>query len=139
MQKNKLNLHIYGIHLLNPYKTVVSHLKSHHCLCFRHFWRYSTWLTLLDNLITIVKVVLVYPLTANQLTEGYGLRLGMSRDQNPSGTNTQTVVIADEKASHFQLRLQVVILQAVTLQARFSSLNENRFVCKTREKALRHL
>ena len=27
MQKNKLNLHIYGIHLLNPYKTVVSHLK----------------------------------------------------------------------------------------------------------------
>ena len=29
MQKNKLNLHIYGIHLLNPYKTVVSHLKKH--------------------------------------------------------------------------------------------------------------
>ena len=28
MQKNKLNLHIYGIHLLNPYKTVVSHLKD---------------------------------------------------------------------------------------------------------------
>ena len=28
MQKNKLNLHIYGIHLLNPYKTVVSHLNS---------------------------------------------------------------------------------------------------------------
>jgi len=28
MQKNKLNLHICGIHLLNPYKTVVSHLKS---------------------------------------------------------------------------------------------------------------
>ena len=28
MQKNKLNLHIYGIHLLNPYKTVVSHLKA---------------------------------------------------------------------------------------------------------------
>ena len=27
MQKNKLNLHISGIHLLNPYKTVVSHLK----------------------------------------------------------------------------------------------------------------
>ena len=27
MQKNKLNLHICGIHLLNPYKTVVSHLK----------------------------------------------------------------------------------------------------------------
>ena len=27
MQKNKLNLHIYGIHLLNPYKTVVSHLN----------------------------------------------------------------------------------------------------------------
>ena len=25
--KNKLNLHIYGIHLLNPDKTVVSHLK----------------------------------------------------------------------------------------------------------------
>lgn len=88
----------------------------------------------LANLITIVKVVLVYPLTANQLTEGYGLRLGMSRDQIPSWTNTQTVVIADEKAPHFQLRLQVV-----TLQAKFSSLNENRFVCKTREKALRHL
>ena len=28
MQKNKLNLHIYGIHLLNPYKTVVSHLNT---------------------------------------------------------------------------------------------------------------
>ena len=28
MQKNKLNLHIYGIHLLNLYKTVVSHLNS---------------------------------------------------------------------------------------------------------------
>ena len=27
MQENKLNLHIYGIHFLNPYKTVVSHLK----------------------------------------------------------------------------------------------------------------
>ena len=27
MQKNKLNLHICGIRLLNPYKTVVSHLK----------------------------------------------------------------------------------------------------------------
>ena len=26
--KNKLNLHIYGIHLLNPHKTVVSHLKD---------------------------------------------------------------------------------------------------------------
>ena len=29
MQKNKLNLHICGIHLLNPYKTVVSHLNTH--------------------------------------------------------------------------------------------------------------
>ena len=28
MQKNKLNLLICGIHLLNPYKTVVSHLNS---------------------------------------------------------------------------------------------------------------
>ena len=28
MQKNKLNFHIYSIHLLNPYKTVVSHLKN---------------------------------------------------------------------------------------------------------------
>ena len=28
MQKNKLNLRICDIHLLNPYKTVVSHLKS---------------------------------------------------------------------------------------------------------------
>mgnify|MGYP000170449072 CR=1 FL=1 len=27
MQKTKLNLHICGIHLLNPCKTVVSHLK----------------------------------------------------------------------------------------------------------------
>ena len=27
MQKNKLNLLIYGIDLLNSYKTVVSHLK----------------------------------------------------------------------------------------------------------------
>ena len=26
--KNKLNLHIHGIHLLNPHKTVVSHLKQ---------------------------------------------------------------------------------------------------------------
>ena len=26
-KKNKLNLRICGIHLLNPYKTVVSHLK----------------------------------------------------------------------------------------------------------------
>ena len=25
--KNKINLHTYGIHLLNPYKTVVSHLN----------------------------------------------------------------------------------------------------------------
>ena len=32
MQKNKLNLHIYGIHLLNPYKTVVSHLKIELCV-----------------------------------------------------------------------------------------------------------
>ena len=29
MQKNKLNLHIYGIHLLNPHKTVVSHLNQY--------------------------------------------------------------------------------------------------------------
>ena len=28
MQKNKLNLHICGIYLLNPYKTVVSQLKA---------------------------------------------------------------------------------------------------------------
>ena len=28
MQKKKLNLHIYGIHLLNPYETVASHLKK---------------------------------------------------------------------------------------------------------------
>ena len=27
MQKNKLNLRICGVDLLNPYKTVVSHLK----------------------------------------------------------------------------------------------------------------
>ena len=27
-KKNNNNLHIYGIHLLNPYKTVVSHLKA---------------------------------------------------------------------------------------------------------------
>ena len=27
MQKNNLNLRICGVHLLNPYKTVVSHLK----------------------------------------------------------------------------------------------------------------
>ena len=26
--KNKLNLHIYGIQLMNPYKTVVSHLST---------------------------------------------------------------------------------------------------------------
>ena len=31
MQKNELNLHIYGIHLLNPYKTVVSHLNLKLC------------------------------------------------------------------------------------------------------------
>ena len=29
MQKNKLNFLIYGLHRLNPYKTVVSHLKAH--------------------------------------------------------------------------------------------------------------
>ena len=28
MQKNKLNLRICGIHFLNPYKTVVSHLNQ---------------------------------------------------------------------------------------------------------------
>ena len=28
MPKNKLNLHTYGIHPLNPYKTVVSHLMG---------------------------------------------------------------------------------------------------------------
>ena len=28
MQKNKLNLRICGIHLLNPYKNVVSHLNT---------------------------------------------------------------------------------------------------------------
>ena len=28
MEKNKLNLHICGIHLLNPFKAVVSHLKA---------------------------------------------------------------------------------------------------------------
>ena len=33
MQKNKLHLHIYGIHLLNPYKTVVSHLKCTVLFC----------------------------------------------------------------------------------------------------------
>ena len=36
MQKNKLNLHIYGIHLLNAHKTVVSDLKKIRemlCLC----------------------------------------------------------------------------------------------------------
>ena len=32
MQKNKLNLRICGIHLLNPYKTVVSHLKCAHSI-----------------------------------------------------------------------------------------------------------
>ena len=31
MQKNRLNLHICGIHLLKPYKTVVSHLKLPWC------------------------------------------------------------------------------------------------------------
>ena len=37
MQKNKLNLHIYGIHLLNPYKTVVSHLKLPNSFSPVHF------------------------------------------------------------------------------------------------------
>ena len=32
-KKEKLNLHIYGIHLLNPYKTVVSHLKAGLFIC----------------------------------------------------------------------------------------------------------
>ena len=34
-KKKKLNLHIYGIHLLNPNKTVVSHLKdsAYYCYC----------------------------------------------------------------------------------------------------------
>ena len=29
VNKNKINLHIYGFHLLNPYKTVASHLKHY--------------------------------------------------------------------------------------------------------------
>ena len=32
--KNKLNLHIYGIHLLNPHKTVVSHLKTKRTIAY---------------------------------------------------------------------------------------------------------
>ena len=36
MLKNKLNLHIYGIHLLNPYETVVSHLKCVRPFIFMH-------------------------------------------------------------------------------------------------------
>ena len=37
MQKNKSNLLIYGIHLLNPYKTVVSHLKFNSSILGK-FW-----------------------------------------------------------------------------------------------------
>ena len=44
MQKNNLNLHICGIHLLNPYKTVVSHLKE--------------WNSLPSNIIDIGKTPL---------------------------------------------------------------------------------
>jgi len=38
MQKNKLNLHIYGIHLLNPYKTVVSRLNLKRLWFFVFVW-----------------------------------------------------------------------------------------------------
>ena len=36
MQK-KLNLHIYGIHLLNPHKAVVSHLKFFGLQVYNYF------------------------------------------------------------------------------------------------------
>ena len=58
MQKNKLNLRICGIHLLNPYKTVVSHLKVPTLLRIRvrgHFVTSITknheshYVTVLDN------------------------------------------------------------------------------------------
>ena len=39
--KNKLNLHIYGIHLLSPYKTVVSHLKFLSCYFFSSIETFS--------------------------------------------------------------------------------------------------
>ena len=39
MQKNKLNLHICGIHLLNSYKTVVSHLNSEFVSSLKCFFR----------------------------------------------------------------------------------------------------
>ena len=53
MQKNKLNLHIYGIHLLNPYKTVVSHLNFEiiiFCQNLKTYFKcrafYSNWMSL---------------------------------------------------------------------------------------------
>ena len=49
MQKNKLNLHICGIHLLNPYKTVVSHLKFHSSLNFKKSSKNSTRLLKCKN------------------------------------------------------------------------------------------
>ena len=45
MQKNNLNLRICGVHLLNPYKTVVSHLNPN--------WKptiVNKWLTLIRKM-----------------------------------------------------------------------------------------
>jgi len=38
MQKGELNLHICGVHLLNPYKTVVSHLNLKRLWFFVFVW-----------------------------------------------------------------------------------------------------
>ena len=67
MEKNKLNLQIYGIHLLNPYKTVVSHLKvfeiellfssNRHAELF--FFLFSFWkFSLLRVFLVVVNLML---------------------------------------------------------------------------------
>ena len=69
MQKNKLNLHICGIHLLNPYKTVVSHLKMGFLLYDLYFdiaWPLSP-----DNhyiVEVVMAILLVYCLCSDFIT-----------------------------------------------------------------------
>ena len=43
MQKNNLNLRICGVHLLNPYKTVVSHLKRGVKMSYLQYKALNLW------------------------------------------------------------------------------------------------
>ena len=61
MQKNKLNLRICGIHLLNHYKTVVSHLKES---LPTHYPESRTGILVIDH-ITVVCLV-AWPLNESE-------------------------------------------------------------------------